>query len=176
MRRHVCTVENRRSIPSAIRRILVPVDFSEESRAALSYAADLAARHGARVDALHVVQVPTYPAMAMWAEPGVDPKGANGVPTFAQHVHDLAAQRLDELVSSCERPGAILQGILDDGDPIEVVVRRAADYDLLLIGGHREGASALFLGNVGDRVAGEVSIPVISVHVEEVEDARASSF
>lgn len=154
----------------------MPVDFSEESRAALSYAADLAARHGARVDALHVVQVPTYPAMAMWAGPGVDPKGTSGVPTFAQHVHDLAAERLEELVAACDRPGAILQGILDDGDPVEVVSRRAADYDLMLVGGHREDASGLFLGNVADRVAGEVSIPVISVRVEEVEDARASSF
>ncbi len=176
MRRHVCTVENRRSIPTAIRRILVPVDFSEESRAALSYAADLAARHGARVDALHVVQVPTYPAMAMWAEPGVDPAGTQGVPTFAQHVHDLAAERLDELVQSCARPGPVLQGILDDGDPTDVVARRAADYDMLLIGAHREGAAAVVLGNVADRVAGEVSIPVVSVHVEEVDDARASGF
>lgn len=172
----MCTVENGRSIPNELRRILVPVDFSEESRAALSYAADLAARHGARVDALHVVQVPTYPAMAMWAEPGVDPKGTQGVPTFAQHVHDLAAERLEQLVTSCERPGAIVEGILDDGDPAAIVTRRAPDYDLVLIGAHREGAKELFLGNVADRVAGEVAVPVVSVHVEEVDDARASSF
>ena len=40
----------------AIRRILCPVDFSEESRRALEHAAAIARRWGAQLDVLHVYQ------------------------------------------------------------------------------------------------------------------------
>ena len=43
-----------------IRRILVPVDFSTCSRAALEYAAVIARRFGSGVDVLHVWEPPRY--------------------------------------------------------------------------------------------------------------------
>ena len=98
--RYVCTVENGRTIPTDARRILVPVDFSEASSAALEYAIDLAARHQATVDVLHVWELPPYPAMAQYV--GHD----EGTETFAQHVHELASARLSELIRPINATGS----------------------------------------------------------------------
>src|SRR5687768_14885314 len=42
------------------RRILVPVDYSEHSRASANYALELGAKVGAVVDIVHVWDKPTY--------------------------------------------------------------------------------------------------------------------
>ena len=43
-----------------IERILCPVDFSDASREALHFAADLAKQYAARLTLLHVYHVPAY--------------------------------------------------------------------------------------------------------------------
>lgn len=173
MTRYAVSLENGRTMPTEIRRILVPVDFSETSLAAVDYALDLAGKRGAVVHVLHVWQVPPYPGLAQWTGPGVDPSGAQGTPFFAQRVHDLAADRLTELVTEAQRPGLVVEGILDDGDPVAAIAGRATEYDLLVLGAHDEGAKQLFTGNVADRVAGETDVAVATVRLEP---ARASNF
>ncbi len=162
---YVCTVENGRTIPIDVHRILVPVDFSETSEAALEYAIDLAVRHGATVDVLHVLELPPYPAMAVF---GGDNDFSDGTETFAQHVHELATQRLRELLDERRRDNVQLNGILESGEPIQVIPKFAGAYDLVVMGAHDdESAKGLFFGNVADRVAGEVTCTVISVRREE---------
>ena len=54
----------------AVRRILVAVDFSERSEAALRYAVELARELGARIDVLHVVPPPSSARMVINAHLG----------------------------------------------------------------------------------------------------------
>lgn len=175
--RYVCTVENGRTIPIDIRRILVPVDFSEASEAALDYALDLGARHGAAVDVLHVWELPPYPAMAQYAG---DTDPSDGTETFAQHVHALATERLNDLLNSRRREAVQLEGIIESGEPIKVIPRLAERYDLIVMGAHDDhaGAKGLLFGNVADRVAGEVSCTVVTVRREDertsLRDVRGS--
>lgn len=49
--------------PSSVRRILVPVDFSEHAREALQHAKFLADSYGASIDVLHVIERPQYVAL-----------------------------------------------------------------------------------------------------------------
>lgn len=169
--RYVCTVENGRPLPSTIRRILVPVDFSEASMAALEYAIDLAGSHHASVDVLHVWELPPYPGMGMYREQGAPLDDAELLTT---HVAQLAAQRLEEMVQSHRRPGVDVVGVLESGDPLVVVPRLAPQFDLVIIGAHddSEGAGSLLFGNVADRLAGELSCPVIAVRRERDPDLR----
>lgn len=163
--RYVCTVENGRTIPIDIRRILVPVDFSEASEAALDYAIDLGSRHGAPVDVLHVWELPPYPAMAQYAG---DTDPSDGTESFAQHVHELATERLNELLNSRRRDGVRLEGIIESGEPIKVIPRLATRYDLIVMGAHDDNtAKGLFFGNVADKVAGEVQCAVVTVRRED---------
>lgn len=56
----------------ALRRILVPVDFSEPSKRSLAYASRLARRFGARLQLLHVIErivVPEFYAVSMPSHP-----------------------------------------------------------------------------------------------------------
>ena len=167
--RYVCTVENGRTIPIDVRRILLPVDFSEASEAALDYAIDLAFRHGAEVHVLHVWELPPYPGMAQYV--GHDDSDAgDGTELFAQHVHELATERLNDLLNAHRRDGVQLTGILESGEPIVVIPRLADRYDLLVMGAHDdESAKGLFFGNVADRVAGEVNCSVVTVRREQEE-------
>ncbi|MGZ3417521.1 MAG: universal stress protein [Polyangiales bacterium] len=168
MRHYVCSVENGKTVPLEVRRILVPVDFSEYSWAALMYAIDLAERTGAAVDALHVVDLPPYPAMGKWRDPANDERP---LPSLEQHVHELATERMSDLVTQVAREGVEINGIVDEGEAVPVISRRAPEYDLIVIGAHDdEAVQGLFFGNVTDRLAGEVHTPVISVRVDEDQD------
>jgi nucleotide-binding universal stress UspA family protein len=163
--RYVCTVENGRTIPIDIRRILVPVDFSEASEAALDYAIDLGARHGAAIDVLHVWELGPYPAMAHY---GGDAHPTDGTELFAQHVHELATDRLNQLLNEHRRDGVQLEGILESGEPIKVIPRLAERYELIVMGAHDDdSAKGLFFGNVADHVAGEVQCSVVTVRRED---------
>lgn len=172
--RYVCTVENGQSIPSTMRRILVPVDFSDASAAALDYAMDLAESCHASVDVLHVWDLPSYPAMAQYRPEGAPRSSTEPLTT---HVHDLATARLDELIESARRPGVDVVGVIESGDPVVVIPRLAEQFDLLVLGAHDDySAKGLVFGNVGDRVAGEVRCPVVAVRRDEsdVETKRLS--
>ena len=46
----------------AVRRVLVPVDFSDASLAAVRHAREIALTYGAEIDLLHVVEEMTYPS------------------------------------------------------------------------------------------------------------------
>lgn len=166
--RYVCTVENGRTIPIDIERILVPVDFSEASDAALEYAIDLAARHHATVEVLHVWELGSYPAQGHMA--GSDE-------TLVHHVHELATKRLEEMISAHRRDGVEIVGAIESGEPIRVIPAYASRFTLVVMGAHDENsAKGIFLGNVADRVAGEVSCTVVSVRREEEPEVfRASA-
>lgn len=166
--RYVCSVENGRKIPIDIHRILVPVDFSEPSEIALEYAIDLAARHGATVEVLHVWELGPYPGQAHMA--GTDE-------SFAQHVHDLATARLDDMIADHRRDDVHIVGAIESGEPIRVIPEYAKAFDLIVMGAHDDDSvKGLFFGNIADRVAGEVSCSVVSVRREEDAPAfRASA-
>ena len=172
--RYVCTVENGRALPSTMRRILVPVDFSDASTAALEYALDLAQESHASVDVLHVWDLPPYTGMAQYREEGA-PRGQTE--PFTTHVHDMATARLDEMIENAKRPGVDIVGVIESGDPTVVIPRLAEQFDLLVLGAHDDySAKGLLFGNVGDRIAGEVRCPVVSVRrdEEDVETKRMS--
>lgn len=164
--RYVCTVENGRKIPIDIERILVPVDFSEESTVALEYAIDLAARHHAVVEVLHVWELGPYPGMGQMA---------NSDESFAQHVHELATARLEELLAEHRRDGVEVVGSIESGEPIRVIPEYAPRFQLIVMGAHNEDAKGLLFGNVADRVAGEVHCAVITVRREDEPMLRASN-
>jgi nucleotide-binding universal stress UspA family protein len=164
---YVCTVENGRTIPIDIHRILVPVDFSEASEAALEYAIDLASRHGATIDVLHVWELAPYPGLAQYAGEEEE-EGDEGTKLFAQHVHELATARLKDLLDAHRRDNVQLNGIIESGEPIKVIPRFANGYDLIVMGAHdEESPKRLFFGNVADRVAGEVRPTVVGVRRED---------
>jgi nucleotide-binding universal stress UspA family protein len=141
-----------------IKRIVVPLDFTETSNHALDYAVDLARALGAVVSVLHVYQplVYSFPDAVLVAPPELTAK-----------ISDKAQQLLDEAVNTRRDRCPAIEGFLRTGAPWEEIGRWAEEQsaDLIVMGTHgRRGLPRAILGSVAERVIRTSAVPVLSVH------------
>jgi nucleotide-binding universal stress UspA family protein len=140
-------------------RILIPVDFSECSRAALDTAATLAVAVGATVDLLHVWQPLSRPHSA--------PPWAESLPAQAEFDRARAAVLLNEVAEHLRAQGVrVGRELIGGGDPGEEIdlVAQEEDYDLIVVGTHgRSGLRRFFLGSVAAHVVQHARCPVLVV-------------
>jgi adenylate kinase len=140
---------------TGIRRILVPVDFSSASLAALDYAADRAREINAALILLHVVE----PHLA--ERRFVAPRSRTlktEVRLVKQRLLFLARTRID-----AETP---VKPWLLNGKPSALIIEAAAKTksDLIIMGsGGRKGIRRLLLGSVAERVIRNADCPVTIV-------------
>lgn len=144
----------------AFQRILCPVDFSDCSRHATEIAFDLAARLGAAVTLLHVVE----PPRELFPPPA-------GLMPGSEAAGDLRADALRELESW--KDAARTRGDVPvttqtvDGTPSAAIldaVRSDSSYDLVVMGSHgRGGLKRAILGSVADTVVRRAPCPVLVV-------------
>jgi nucleotide-binding universal stress UspA family protein len=139
-------------------RILSPVDFSEGSDRALSYALALAKRHGSAVTVMHVL--PT-----ILADPDVYPYLAEPVLARAD-TRDRAYRQLGDFVHRALAEGIAVEVVLEDGDVIDEVLEKSKKLaaELVVMGTHgRRGFRRLILGSVTERVLRQSETPVLSI-------------
>lgn len=153
-----------------MKRILVPVDFSHCSEAALNHALELATVLGATVDVLHVWQAPTFlPPELMIAGPGPQQ-------TLTDLTRSRAESELTEFTTRARGHGAVIgQATIEEGSPSAKIVERAdsGNYDLIVIGTHgRTGMTRALLGSTAERVVRHSKKPVLTIRVPN-EDAPA---
>jgi len=146
----------------SVQSILVPVDYSSCSRAALSFALDLAQRYQASLDVVHVWDRPAYmtDAVMMSTEP------VHGKSLF-RLIADNAQRDLDEFLHGVAVPaGTTLSGRLLDGEPAAALIQelKRGKHDLVVLGTHgRTGFSHLMLGSVSEKLARLSPVPVVTV-------------
>lgn len=144
-----------------LRRILVPVDFSECSRKAVRYAVSLARQFQAEITLLHVVvSIPTPPqAAALESEPLV-----------AHYREDASSQlskwRLD--IAAVPAHAAVRDGT---SAHFEIVTfARECNSDLIVIGNQgRTGLARMFLGSTAEQVVRHAPCPVLVIRDREHE-------
>jgi nucleotide-binding universal stress UspA family protein len=146
------------NVHSHINRILVPVDFSPDSRNALRYAADLAAVFSAEIVMLHVVE-PVYVA-----EPylGVAPEAG----MFLDEQIRNAKAVLADLGTALKKKGQRVRTMVAAGPPVLLIVDTAKDLgtDLIVMGTHgRTGVAHVLIGSVAEKVVRTASCPVLTV-------------
>ena len=141
-------------------RILSPVDFHENSLAALDYAAEFARQYGATVYLLHVV--PTD-EIHLHREVYQPEKGGGANVGWAEQV---AKEKLQEIAQKhlgggigyeiLTRVGGAAEGILETAG--------AVGAELIVLATHgRAGLAHFFLGSVAERVVRESSCPVLTI-------------
>jgi nucleotide-binding universal stress UspA family protein len=140
-------------------RILVPLDFSAPSDAALEYARTVATRFGA---SLHLLHVADDPYRALYSAEVYVPE----VEGLREEILTDATGRLkDRLQSSDIRElGATAEAVI--GTPASSIVEYAEghDIDLIVMGTHgRGGMSHLLMGSVAERVVRTAPCPVLTV-------------
>jgi nucleotide-binding universal stress UspA family protein len=145
-------------VGALFQKILCPVDFSESSDRALDYALALGKRHGGHVSVMHVL--PT-----VLASPVVYPYLTEPV-LVTSEARERAYHRLGEFVHRALADGIGAEVILEDGDVVEDVLRKAKrlEADLVVMGTHgRRGFQRLLLGSVTERVLRQAEAPVLSI-------------
>jgi nucleotide-binding universal stress UspA family protein len=139
------------------RRILCPVDFDENSMAALDLACKLAAQNDAPLCLMHVV---LFPLAASEIGP---------LPSESMPVWELGAQVKLEQIARERVPSTVRCEVMSrSGQPAEVIVGAEAELgiDLVVMATHGRSRSAVghfFLGSVAERVARESLCPVLVV-------------
>jgi len=146
---------------AAITRILCPVDFSEFSRRALEQAVALGRECRATVIALHAFAVAPVTDRIIVGAPLV-PEPAHG----SSELRIALRSELRDFANAVESGGVVLQFDLPEGDPVDAIVRAAADHgaDLIVMGTHgRSGMDRLLLGSVAESVLRRAPCPVLTV-------------
>jgi universal stress protein A len=141
----------------AIKKILVPTDFSECSDAAVQYGRAMAETFGATLHLLHVVQDPYTQPWAAEAFPA--PLGDMLAQWQAQ-----ARARLQELLPEAARKDVMVA--VQVGSPFQEIVRYAVEQaiDLIVIGTHGRGPIGhMLLGSVAEKVVRKAPCPVLTV-------------
>lgn len=140
-----------------MQRIVVGVDGSAPSRAALRWAVEEARLREAELEVVHGWQYPNVYA------------GAAPFSAFAFDVGELEAaakKELDEIVSEVDARGlaAPIRQTLVSGVPAWGLIDAAKDADLLVVGSRgRGGFAGLLLGSVSQQVAHHAPCPLVIV-------------
>jgi nucleotide-binding universal stress UspA family protein len=135
-------------------RIVVGVDGSKHSRAALLWALDEAQCHSGEVTALFAWQVPflSFP-------------GAFDREELEQASKDFLVATVSEIVPT---PPVPLRTIVAEGDPTESLVEASKEADLLVLGIRgRSPFAGLLLGSVSQGAAATASCPVVLVKLTD---------
>lgn len=141
-----------------VKRLLVPVDFSECSLKALDYAADLAQQLGAAVTVLHVVEPAMHSDNYLAVSSAFDQTAQNLLADSRERLQTVALKHfghrngLDLLV----RMGRAHSEILDTA--------QALGADMIVLGTHGQtGLEHVLLGGTAERVLRQASCPVVTV-------------
>ena len=143
--------------PLNLRKILVPVDFSECSRKALHYAIALAKQSQAEILLLHVLEMPAVPVQAFetaFMEGTPEESAANELSEWQAHSGTTVPVKTEVCSGSASRE----------------IVRTANEnnMDLIVIGSHgRTGLARLILGSTAERVVRHAPCPVLVVRERE---------
>ena len=138
--------------------VVVGVDGSEGSVAALRWAVRYGAATGTPVRAVLAWH---YPTAAALPPVGHAPEAVN------KEVEDHEAAILREAIAkvAADAPGADIHGEVRYGHPVEVLIEESGHADVLVVGrrGH-EGFLAKHLGSVSLHCVNAAQCPVVVVH------------
>jgi len=150
-----------------VKRLLVPVDFSDCSNKALQYAFPFARQFGANLTLLYVIQpyVPVPETMAVdWD-------------LIATRMREDGQTELDKLRQSLD-PDIKVETALRVGSPEVEIVNAAKELniDLIVLSTHgRTGLGHVFLGSTTERVVRHAGCPVLVVREREHEFVEADT-
>lgn len=140
-----------------IKKVVVPVDFSEPSMKALQYAIAVAKEFEAELILIHAIQpipvVPDLPAATPELEEQLKKEATNSLTKLSEGIKDVPCRQ-----------------IVCVGQPARQIVAEAKQQqaDLIIVATHgRTGLAHFFLGSVAEQVVRLAACPVLVVRQEE---------
>jgi nucleotide-binding universal stress UspA family protein len=142
--------------------IVVGVDGSDSSRAALAWALAEARLRGSSVRAVHAWMLPAMGAgEAPWA---LIPPGSY-VDVDTEEIEKATHEALDREIAEVGGPaGVAVERFVAEGPAADVIVEASADAELIVVGTRGRGAIAtLVLGSTSQQVIHNAKRPVVVV-------------
>ncbi len=157
----VLTLRKSDEAPSgdAIETVLVPVDFSDHSKVALTNAREVATLYGGKIQLLHVIEEPVYPYF-------YTPAGGFSVTHQLDELREKSEEALDRLLAEAGGPEVETEKHVVMGRAALEIARFAADHgsDMIVIATHGlTGLERLLVGSTAEQVVRLASCPVFSV-------------
>jgi nucleotide-binding universal stress UspA family protein len=140
-----------------IKRILVPIDFSDSAASVLDWAAHLATQHQCPIVLLHAYHLPVEFQQL---------EGAYLPTDFWTNVKEEAQRSLAKTAARLRKRGIEVEELVREGYPASVIETEAArqEVDLIVIGTHGlSGLKHLLLGSIAERVVQRAPCPVLTV-------------
>ena len=138
-------------------RIVVGIDGSDPSRAALRWAVDEARLRGAQLEVLLVAALPST-----YLDPVIFP------PPPVSEIREAERERLDQIIASVDTSGCQVEPIIAVGGAARLLVEASQGAALLVVGSRGFGGfKGLLLGSVAQQVMAHARCPVVVVRGTE---------
>jgi len=139
------------------KKILVPTDGTNDTRAAITFALGMAKMCGARVTALCVNDISNYAI----------PYDAPAPDTDSPH-YKACENAVRTVADQGEQMGVDVNPLVVTGIPIREIIDASENYDLIVMGtAGRAGISLLLLGSVAQKVIRFASCPVLVIRGDQ---------
>ena len=144
-----------------IKKILLPIDFSEGSHAALSYVLSLAGKYDAHIDVLHIIH--EYGDMTDFYVPHIS------FDVIEKEMEDAARANMESFCRDNIKGKAAFEIHTRKGTPFLEIIQAARELqsDLIVMGTHgRTGIDHILFGSTAEKVVRKSPIPVLTVRKE----------
>ena len=144
----------------AFKKILVPTDGSEFTKAAIREAVELAKVAGGSITALYVID------QTLFGNVPVD-SSVNAIYDMMEKEGNNATAFVKSLG---EENGIAVDGIVVSGSPVKSIVEASKDFDIIVMGTlGRTGFAKFMMGSVAEKVVRFAKCPVMVVKSSEAE-------
>ncbi|MEI7906172.1 MAG: universal stress protein [Bacteroidota bacterium] len=153
-----------------LKKILVPIDFSDNSKKALRYAIPFAQQFNASLILVYIVEPTIYPSDFGF--------GQVGFPDVEKELHQKAVAEMSELIDSVVPASLKTQTLVGSGIPFVEITTYAKqeEVDMIIVATHgRTGVEHILFGSTAEKIIRKAPCPVLVVRSEEHDfiDERA---
>jgi nucleotide-binding universal stress UspA family protein len=141
-----------------IKKVLVPIDFSDYSKSALKYAVNFAKSFNADIILIYVVEPVIYPPDFSM--------GQIAMPSINTEWDDRAKDELQKLAKSEIAEIANVKTIIKTGKPFVEIIETAKEenIDLIIIATHgHSGVEHILFGSTAEKVVRKAPCPVLTL-------------
>jgi nucleotide-binding universal stress UspA family protein len=141
-----------------IKKVLVPIDFSDYSKSSMKYAADFAKHFKASLILIYVIEPIVYPPDFSM--------GQIAIPSPGLEMDKRANEELDKLAEKEIPSDVTVKKIIKTGKPFVEIIETAAeeDVDLIIIATHgHSGVEHILFGSTAEKVVRKAPCPVLTL-------------
>jgi nucleotide-binding universal stress UspA family protein len=141
-----------------IKKILIPIDFSDYSKAALKYSSNFAKIFNSELVLIYVVEPVIYPPDFSM--------GQLTLPAINLDVDKRASEELEKLANSEIEKTIKVKTLIKPGKPfVEIIdTAREENIDLIIIATHgHSGMEHILFGSTADKVVKKAPCPVLTI-------------